>query len=113
MDQTHNTLSENIRAQSIELLNKHLTAAIDLHGQLKRAHWNVGGPGFMAIHELCDKVSGEAETYSEQLAERAEASGPTAVQPNGLQDPLSINSERRARIEAWINEGGAGGDVRQ
>jgi DNA-binding ferritin-like protein len=31
MQPTRNTLSENIRAQSVELLNKHLAAAIDLH----------------------------------------------------------------------------------
>jgi hypothetical protein len=33
MHPTHNTLSENIRGQSVELLNKHLAAAVDLHGQ--------------------------------------------------------------------------------
>ena len=61
MQTTHNTLSENIRAQAIELLNKHLAAAIDLHAQVKQAHWNVRGPGFMAIHELFDKVAEEVE----------------------------------------------------
>ena len=33
MHPTHNTLSENIRAQSVELLNKHLAASIDLQAQ--------------------------------------------------------------------------------
>jgi hypothetical protein len=33
MHPTHNTLSENIRGQSVELLNKHPAAAVDLHGQ--------------------------------------------------------------------------------
>ncbi len=51
MQHTHNTLSENIRAKSVELLNKHLAAAIDLHGQVKQAHWNVRGPAFIAVHE--------------------------------------------------------------
>ncbi|MEQ1576123.1 MAG: DNA starvation/stationary phase protection protein Dps [Hyphomicrobium sp.] len=78
MQPTHNTLSENIRAQSIELLNKHLAAAIDLHAQLKQAHWNVRGPGFFAIHELFDKVSEEVEAYSDQIAERAGGLGGTA-----------------------------------
>ena len=41
MHPTHNTLSENIRTHAVELLNKPLAAAIDLHGQLKQAHWNV------------------------------------------------------------------------
>lgn len=75
---THNTLSENIRAQSSELLNLQLAAAIDLHGQLKQAHWNVRGPGFMAIHELFDTVSGAIETFSDMIAERAGAVGSTA-----------------------------------
>ena len=42
---THNTLSENIRAQSVELLNKHLAAAIDIRAQMEQAHWNVWDPG--------------------------------------------------------------------
>ena len=54
---------ENIRAQSVELLNKHLAAAIDLHVQVKQAHWNMRGPGFIAIDELFDKVSAEVEKY--------------------------------------------------
>ena len=71
MQPTQNTLSENIRTQAVELLNTHLAAAIDLHGQLKQAHWNVRGPTFIAVHELFDKVAGEAESYSDLIAERA------------------------------------------
>lgn len=75
MQPTHNTLPETVRAQPIELLNKHLAAAIDLHAQVKQAHWNVRGPGFIALHELFDKVSGEVENYSDKLAERAWGAG--------------------------------------
>jgi starvation-inducible DNA-binding protein len=78
MQPTRNTLSENIRAQSVELLNKHLAAAIDLHAQMKQAHWNVRGPGFIAIHELFDKVSVAVEDFSDQVAERAGGLGGTA-----------------------------------
>jgi len=78
MHPTHNTLSENIRAQSVELLNKHLAAAIDLHAQLKQANRNFRGPGFIAIHELLDKVSVEVENYSDMIAERAGGMGGTA-----------------------------------
>jgi starvation-inducible DNA-binding protein len=78
MQATHNTLSVNIRARAAELLNKHLAAAIDLHGQLKQAHWNVRGPNFIAIHELFDKVAVKAETYSDQIAERAAGLGAVA-----------------------------------
>jgi starvation-inducible DNA-binding protein len=78
MQSTRNTLSPAIRAQSVELLNKHLAAAIDLHAQLKQAHWNVRGPAFIAIHELFDKVSVEVENYSDLIAERARGLGGTA-----------------------------------
>ncbi len=78
MHPTHNTLAEGIRAQSIELLNKHLAAAIDLHAQAKQAHWNVRGPGFIAVHELFDKVSEVVEDYSDRIAERAGGLGGTA-----------------------------------
>jgi starvation-inducible DNA-binding protein len=78
MQSTHNTLAANVRAQSIELLNKHLAAAIDLHAQVKMAHWNVRGPGFIAIHELFDSVSEKVEDYSDLLAERAGGLGGTA-----------------------------------
>jgi starvation-inducible DNA-binding protein len=78
MHQTHNTLSENIRTQSVAALNKHLAAAIDLHGQIKQAHWNVRGPTFIAIHKLFDEVADTALEASDLLAERAAALGGTA-----------------------------------
>lgn len=78
MQKTHNTLPKKIRVQSVELLNKHLATAIDLHAQMKQAHWNVRGPGFIAIHKLFDQVSTEVENYSDLLAERAAGLGGTA-----------------------------------
>lgn len=75
MQTKRDTLSENIRTQSVELLNKHLAAAIDLQAQLKHAYWNVQGPNFIAIHELFDKVSTEAGNYSDMIAERASGLG--------------------------------------
>jgi len=78
MQPTHNILSENIRAQSVELLNQHLAAAIDLHAQVRQAQWNVRGPGFIAIQELFDKVAVEVENYSDLIAERPGGLGGTA-----------------------------------
>ena len=75
MHPTHNTRSQNIRTQPVEWLNRRLAAAIDLHGQLKPAHWNLRGPSFIGIHELFDEVAGEAETYSDLIAERAAGLG--------------------------------------
>jgi starvation-inducible DNA-binding protein len=78
MYRTSNTLSENIRVKAAELLNRHLAAAIDLHAQIKQAHWNVRGPAFIAIHELLDKVAEAVEDYSDTIAERAGALGSAA-----------------------------------
>jgi len=38
----------------------------------------VRGPNFIAVHELFDKVAGEAESYSDLLAERAAGLGAVA-----------------------------------
>lgn len=78
MFKTRNTLPQNVRVQSVELLNLHLAAAIDLHAQAKQAHWNVRGPGFMAVHTLFDTVSEEVERFSDMLAERVGGLGGTA-----------------------------------
>jgi starvation-inducible DNA-binding protein len=78
MYRTANTLPEQIRSRSVALLNRHLATAIDLHAQVKQAHWNVRGPTFIAIHELFDKVADAVEEYSDKVAERAGTLGGTA-----------------------------------
>jgi len=75
MHTTRNDLPEAVRAKVVELLNDRLADAIDLHTQLKHAHWNVKGPQFIALHELFDKLHGEAEEYVDDIAERAVALG--------------------------------------
>ncbi len=75
---TRNTLSENVRSKSAALLNAHLAAAIDLHAQVKHAHWNVRGGQFIGLHELFDSIANEVEEWSDLLAERASALGGVA-----------------------------------
>lgn len=107
MYRTKNTLSENIRAKSIALLNEHLASAIDLHGQIKQAHWNVRGDNFIAIHELFDRVAAETITFYDTIAERvgalggtAEGTSQTAVKKSFLKPyPLGI-ADSKAHIEA-------------
>ena len=79
MHVTHNPLPLPIREEAVVLLNRHLAAAIDLHGQLKQAHWNVRGLAFIAVHELFDRVAEEVEAVSDLIAERAGALGGTAL----------------------------------
>jgi starvation-inducible DNA-binding protein len=107
MYRTSNTLSENIRSKSAGLLNQHLAAAIDLHAQVKQAHWNVRGHAFIAIHELFDKVADAVEGYSDTIAERAAALGGTAegtiqiAAERSLLEPYKLGiADERAHIAA-------------
>jgi starvation-inducible DNA-binding protein len=88
MTRTRNTLSENVRSKSAAILNRHLAAAIDLHAQVKQAHWNVRGGQFIGLHELFDGISAEVEDWSDLLAERAGALGSAA------EGTIQIASER-------------------
>jgi starvation-inducible DNA-binding protein len=107
MYRTKNTLSENIRAKSVALLNEHLAAAIDLHGQAKQAHWNVRGDNFIAIHELFDRVATELVDFYDTIAERvgalggtAEGTAQTAAKKSFLKPyPLGI-ADSKAHIDA-------------
>lgn len=76
---SRNTLAETIRYRSVELLNAHLAAAIDLHAQIKLAHWNVRGPNFIALHQMFDAIASDVLTYTDRLAERAASLGGVAM----------------------------------
>ena len=71
MNRTRNDLSEATRVKVGALLNARLSDALDLGAQLKVAHWNVKGPGFVALHELFDEAHAAVQGYSDDLAERA------------------------------------------
>jgi starvation-inducible DNA-binding protein len=78
MHKTKNDLPEDIRGQIVEILNARLADAIDLKLQAKQAHWNVKGANFIALHELFDQVATDADTYVDDIAERAVQLGGTA-----------------------------------
>jgi starvation-inducible DNA-binding protein len=78
MQPTRNTLPALTRAQSVDLLNLHLAAIIDLRNQAKQAHWNVRGPNFIAIHKLFDRVAKQIDAYTDMIAERLAGLGGTA-----------------------------------
>jgi starvation-inducible DNA-binding protein len=75
MYKTKNDLPESVRKPVIELLNARLADSIDIVLQSKQAHWNVKGPNFIALHELFDKISEEAEEYVDTIAERVTTLG--------------------------------------
>ena len=110
MHPTRIDLSGKARARVVELLNARLADALDLQLQAKQAHWNVKGPNFIALHELFDKIAGEAGGHIDEMAERITALGGTAegtVQAVGARSrlepyPLGI-TDGRAHLKALAN----------
>jgi starvation-inducible DNA-binding protein len=76
---TRHPLDKQSREKSVGLLNDFLVLAIDLRLQVKQAHWNVRGPNFISLHELFDRLAGELEEMTDELAERAIALGGRAL----------------------------------
>ena len=72
-------ISEPHRIVLIEILNKTLASASDLHAQLKQAHWNVKGPEFIALHKLFDELAEHVIDQVDTIAERITALGGTAL----------------------------------
>lgn len=99
MYETHNDLSLTIRSGLVELLNARLADAIDLRTQLKVAHWNVKGLGFIALHELFDDIAGDADNYVDLIAERA-------VQLGGIADGTARQVAERSSLDEYSATGG-------
>ncbi len=68
---TANDLPMRSRVEINTLLNKRLADAIDLHMQMKQAHWNVKGPNFIGLHKLFDEIHEATGEYVDTIAERA------------------------------------------
>ena len=86
---TKNNLPEKVRIQITTFLQERLVDSIDLSLQAKQAHWNVKGPNFIALHELFDKVTEEAEKFADLIAERIVQMGGIAV---GTLSPVNQKS---------------------
>lgn len=75
MNTTANTLPDNTKKASIEVLQRNLYDAIDISCQTKQAHWNVKGPNFIGLHELFDQLNVGIHGHIDILAERLVALG--------------------------------------
>ena len=117
MYQTRNDLPEKARAELVAWLQERLADSLDLVSQAKQAHWNVKGPGFIALHELFDKIYEHAGDHADLIAERivqlggiAEGTVRVAAKRSGLPEyPLTIaqgkeHVEALARALAYVGE---------
>jgi starvation-inducible DNA-binding protein len=71
-------LSEPVRATLAETLNARLADGLDLHSQIKVAHWNIKGPQFAALHPLFETFAVGLAVHNDAIAERAVTLGARA-----------------------------------
>jgi starvation-inducible DNA-binding protein len=71
-------LSEEARAKVSETLNARLADGLDLHSQIKVAHWNIKGPQFAALHPLFETFAVGLAAFNDEIAERAVTLGARA-----------------------------------
>jgi len=71
-------LSETARNAIATSLNALLASGLDLHSQIKVAHWNIKGPGFAALHPLFETFAVGLAAHNDSIAERAVTLGAKA-----------------------------------
>jgi starvation-inducible DNA-binding protein len=71
-------LSEGARVSIANALNQLLASGLDLHSQIKVAHWNIKGPGFAALHPLFETFAIGLAAHNDSIAERAVTLGAKA-----------------------------------
>jgi starvation-inducible DNA-binding protein len=71
-------LPEDTRVKVADQLNARLSDGLDLHSQIKVAHWNIKGPQFAALHPLFETFAVSLAAFNDSLAERAVTLGARA-----------------------------------
>ncbi len=71
MYRSPNPLPEQTRSALSTLLNERLADGLDLHSQIKVAHWNIKGPQFAALHPLFETFAVSLAAHNDAVAERA------------------------------------------
>lgn len=79
MKNSPSNLSADVRAKICDALRAVLTDGLDLHSQIKVAHWNIKGPQFAALHPLFDTFATDLAVHNDGIAERILTLGGLAV----------------------------------
>jgi starvation-inducible DNA-binding protein len=72
-------LPEDARQKLSQALNQRLADGLDLHSQIKVAHWNIKGPQFAALHPLFETFAVGLAAFNDAMAERAVTLGGRAL----------------------------------
>ena len=78
-------LDEAASEKAIAILQNRLSQEQEAALVLKHAHWNVTGPGFIAVHEMIDPQVDTVRDFVDAIAERMATLGAT---PKGLAGAL-------------------------
>jgi starvation-inducible DNA-binding protein len=70
MYKSPNPLPEGARKAIADELNARLADGLELHGQVKVAHWNIKGPQFAALHPLFETFALSLANHNDAVAER-------------------------------------------
>ena len=103
MHQSSSPLAPKARAKIAETLNARLADGLDLHSQIKVAHWNIKGPQFAALHPLFETFAVGLANHNDSIAERAVTLGAssygTVREPRR---PRHSRTTRRTPFATWI-----------
>lgn len=67
---TRNDVPGNAKQTAIAVLQGALVDTIDLYNATRQAHWNVKGPGFIALHEMFATFYADLQETADDMAER-------------------------------------------
>lgn len=72
-------LADNVRLESVRMLNQLLADTMSLRDLYKKSHWQVVGPTFYQLHLLFDKHYEEQSELVDTIAERIQILGGVAI----------------------------------
>ena len=105
MTAARNASPEEVRQQSLALLNQHLAAAVILQDRMRRSPRNRKGANFIMIDDMCDQVASLMETCTIRTADRLHEIGGTVRWPVLLDEVMSENSVRHPSMSGQLVNG--------
>ncbi|UJW34598.1 DNA starvation/stationary phase protection protein [Saccharothrix sp. AJ9571] len=94
-------LSESDKEVTGNVLQATLVDLVDLSLIAKQAHWNVVGKNFRSVHLQLDELVDTARTYTDSVAERANAIG---ISPNGKAKTVVASSSLPDYPDNWQSD---------
>ena len=97
MFKTPSRLNEEALVKITGALNANLADGLDLHGQIKVAHWNIKGPQFPSLHPLFETfaLASPTSTTRSPSGRSRWAARPTALRGTSRSDRGSPTIRRR------------------